>query len=127
MSDIYLNPYTSTFNSYTINSDHSVVIANEAYKSGYRLLVTGGTESASFNLKGKYHTITGKFGFEDNSYKRSTSIRILGDDKVLKEFKLEGDALPQDLSINVKGVKKFTIEMTADGLSDVAFVNLMLK
>lgn len=133
MSSIYSKPYSDTFvDVYTISKNNSVIVANEEYTSGYRFYkgLNDKTDSASFNLSGKYHTITGKLGFTDDSTKNALSIKILGDGKVLKEFNLEKDSLPEDLSIDVNGIKKFTIEMKyvdSTWSAYVGFVNVMVK
>ena len=125
MSDI-LTPYNRG-----TDINYEMTMGDISYEKGYKFLVEP-PESYNFNLQGKYSTISGLIGFED--YKSvNTLVDFYGDDKLLKTLTLlEGD-LPQDVILNVKGIKKFEIKFRNQVYADeydyrtIDFVNVKIQ
>ncbi|WP_445491620.1 NPCBM/NEW2 domain-containing protein [Niallia sp. 03133] len=107
MSDL-LKPYVGDFNK------DDLILGGIEYKSGYRFFTSGynGPYSNSFNLQGKYATITGLLGIADDSDSlNSTSVSFYGDGNLIQTYNLIRGELPINISLPVKGVKRLELRM----------------
>jgi membrane-bound inhibitor of C-type lysozyme len=102
---------------YTTMQEGAVItMAGESYTSGIKLgsavyiWNSSGTNTYSWNLDGRYNTLTAVLGLDDSSNGDDQYVVFKGDGKVIKEFNLRAGCMPQNISIPVSGVNQLTIE-----------------
>ncbi len=89
----------SFFYSPNAKTNKTMTMANKEYESGYYFT---NVYSASFNLSKLYSNVTGILGLED--FKASSGhIDFYLDDEVIASYDIKADALPEKISLNVKG------------------------
>lgn len=82
-----------------------MTMAGKCHHSGYYF---SNVYSASFNLDGAYHEITGLLGLED--FKASDGIvAFYLDDTLLCSYELKADHLPEKIKLDVSGGSKLTL------------------
>lgn len=130
MSDVMEPYYTSDF---AINKDGGfsglMRMGGKDYLKGYQIY-DGGIPSQgkiSFNLEGKYNSISGLIGVDDNNGGGNSYITFYGDDRVLAYYEVRTGELPQQLYVNVSGVSKLDIEVFNDTNNAVDLVNLKIN
>lgn len=80
-------------------TNKTMTMANQPYAFGYYFT---NVFSASFNLEGAYHEITGFLGCED--FKASSGhIDFYLDEQLLQSYDLKADSLPEKVSLDVSG------------------------
>ena len=80
-----------------VRTNKDMTMGSTAHDLGYSF---SNVQSASFNLKGQYHHITGFLGCED--FKAAPGIiDIYLDDTLLASYTFEADSLPEKLDLNV--------------------------
>ncbi|MGH4120752.1 cell wall-binding repeat-containing protein [Clostridium sp.] len=127
LSDILKPFYSDTqYNTEPVLINNSMYMAGQKYNKGYQLKCYR-NEKTSFNLGGKYKSISGLIGLDDNYARYDTTLNVLGDDKILATYKLKCGELPQILDLNVTGMLKLDFKFQNDdqyhGRDDIDIVN----
>ncbi|GAB6172978.1 hypothetical protein JCM15765_24560 [Paradesulfitobacterium aromaticivorans] len=111
MSDKFKPYYTK--HDYKVNPVPQLIMGQTTYDKGYQFWSydAGGETAASFNLDGTVTTISGLIGLDDkypNIAQSTDTITVLikGDGKTLRKYDLPPGCLPQNINLNVAGVKK---------------------
>lgn len=83
----------------------TMTMAGQTHNNGYYF---SNVFSASFNLDGAYHSITGYLGCED--FKASDGqVDFYLDDVLLDQYFLKADCLPEKISLDVTNGRKLTL------------------
>lgn len=82
----------------------------------------------SYNLNGQFTTLTGTIGRMDGTGQMANSISFIGDGITLASFVVDGDTLPTDISVNVRGVRILRIQFDESiRNAGIAFTNAMIE
>lgn len=120
-----LSPYE--VNRYTEKTaGQSMLMGGDKYYNGFQL------ESyypayAVFNLNSQYTRITGIVGHVDSSGNDDAVINIFADGVLIKTIDIGHLELPQNLDIDVTGVKQLKFEKTSGDRCDVGFAELVIR
>ena len=104
----------------------STKLGGIVYKNSLDIRVGAAPISASFNLDGKYTTLTGIIGTIDNQY-RDATVNFYLDGTVTKTMEIIGGALPQSFSLDVKNVKNLKIEHAGTNGGTVGLAELWIR
>ena len=110
----------------------SIKIGNKEYDYGLWLgmsmqLIGGWESETDFNLRGQYETlrfVVGPLATDDGNDTSRGWVSVLGDGKILYEYEINEESIAQQVTLDVKGVRKlsFTSEQ-ASGSLDGAIVD----
>lgn len=106
-----------------LGGKYSMAMGGEKYYNGFKL---GDPCYAIFNLDRKVNKISGLIGLDDFSNKNDTSVQFIGDGKILKEFSLNAQVLPEAFSVDVTGVRQLTIQK-GTGYSEIDFAEVIYE
>lgn len=111
-----LPPYTITYSNkyYTSSASDGVKLGGTTYKNSFSIQVPINPQYAAFNFDGRYRLLTGIIGTTDGQT-RDAVVEFIADDKVIKIFEIKGGSIPQSFSIDVTGVRQFTVRHTGNG------------
>lgn len=127
--DKILKPY-NIVGGFSSDNSNPIKLVGKKYSSGYQIKCYEHGAAIYFNLEGKYHTINGVMGLDDNtSYSSpiaSASVIISGDGKILGQYQLKRGDLPQDLYLDVNGVKKLSIKVDGAEAMKIDLVDVMI-
>lgn len=111
-----------------------ITMAGKSYKNS--IYIGGGDNHASFNLSGKYSTLSGVMGAVDGSTSNGSdynlTVNFYGDGSLIKSVEVTPTGVPKDFSLNVDGVSDLKIEIATPntnyiGNFSVGFGNLKLQ
>ena len=134
----YLTDVLDAFSSnyyekYTTENGKSFNMGGSSYTNGFVIGgYNGSNGEAIFNLNGNYKTITFEMGHVDNSNSRqkASSLQIYIDDKLVEEYEIEYDDLPQKVTLPLNNGLKLQIKrINCNGIyvADVGFGNVTLQ
>lgn len=129
MSDILQPYYKSEGGLYTYTTNKSMKIAGKEYTKGYkvyRYTYNSSDVLLSYSLEGKYTTISGIIGLDDENNKNDTTVMFYADEKLLDTIVLKAGSLQQNFKLDVTGVVKFDIKIPS-GSGTVDFADVMIK
>jgi hypothetical protein len=103
-------------------------MGGEAYSKGFEIGTYAYGGYASFNIGGKYTTLSGIAGNVDG-VKCSVSYSVLGDGKFLGTIEINSGGLPTEFSFDVTGVSQLNFIATGKDnyAKGVGFANVLLK
>lgn len=103
-------------------------MGGEAYSKGFEIGTYAYGGYVSFNIGGKYTTLSGIAGNVDG-VKYSVSYSVLGDGKTLGTIEINSGGLPTEFSFDVTGVSQLNFIATGrDNYAEgVGFANVLLK
>ena len=133
MSDI-LDPYFNGFGEKFYKKNQVMTMVGKAYSNGYAIRSSGEDRSIDFSLDGKYKTISGLAGLDDDILLDyvSMSLEFYGDDKYIASYKFKPGDMPKEFKIDVTAVKKLSIranrapKTTLNG-NFIDLVNVMIR
>ncbi len=123
---------SDSFKDYPTSGDKSFSMGGKDYKNSFVLDFYAVNGSASYNIEGKYKTLTGIVGVPKN-YSVGTTVNIYGDNSLLKSMEISADQLPQKFTLNVSGISnlKFEVLETSANINGfytyIGFAELMLS
>lgn len=119
-----VKPYSS--NSYTeyINGE-TFKMGGKEYTNGFTLSVDGG--NSIFNMEGKYNTISFNIGHCDETDMEDGELKIYCDSVLKSTKKIDKEALPQKISVDITGVKQIKFELSGDWRATYGFGNVIVK
>lgn len=123
MSDI-MKPYFG--NCDVISFSEPAIINSVKYYKGYEI-EDWGDGSFSFNLQGKYKTIYGILGFEDDSNYNDAAIQFIGDGEIIKTYDIKAGSLAQKISLDVTNVSKLDFSYDIDGWGKICYANFIIR
>ncbi|MCD7777865.1 MAG: NPCBM/NEW2 domain-containing protein [Clostridiales bacterium] len=90
-------------------SIEDILMGGVTYRDAVRLWSSDG--KAFYNLNGEYLSISGVYGFKDDSSSNSkATLYFYGDNELLTEVVVEVGQLPKDFKLNLSGVYQLRIE-----------------
>jgi len=96
-----------------VDINKKVTIGNDNYYKTISAWHTSNFDlSASFNLNGKYKRLTLLVGTKEQAYTDGNPFTIYGDENILWDGNLKEDELPQEVDIDITGVKNLKFEGT---------------
>lgn len=120
-----LSPYE--VNRYTEKTaGQSMLMGGDKYYNGFQL-ESDYPAYAVFNLNSQYTRITGIVGHVDSSGNDDAVINIFADGVLIKTIDIGHLELPQNLDIDVTGVKQLKFEKTSGYRCDVGFAELVIR
>jgi len=82
----------------------------------------------NFNLNEDFESLTGTIGRVDGTGAGANSISFIGDGRTLASFVVDGDTLPMDIAIDVRGVRILRIQFDESiRNASIAFTNAMIE
>ncbi len=123
---------SSSFKEFPTNGNDSLSMGGKTYKNAFMLDFYANNGSASYNIDGKYKTLTGIAGVPKN-YSVGTTVNIYGDNTLLTTMDISPDQLPQKFSVNVSGISnlKFEVIETSENINGfytyIGFAELQLS
>lgn len=109
-------PYEASYvETYDSSSGKYVTIGGVKYTNCFRLgrAGFGNDSSAKFNLNGKYNKLYFEIGTLDGGYNDGT-LNIFLDGKLAKTVEIDGEALPQAVSLDLNGALQMKLELLSD-------------
>lgn len=129
MSDILQPYYKSNGGLYSYSSNEPMKLSGKEYSKGYKIYrhqYNSSDVSLSYNLEGKYTSISGIIGLDDENNQADTTVMLYADEKLLDTIDLKAGSLQQNFKLDVTGVVKFDIKILS-GSGTVDFANVMIK
>jgi hypothetical protein len=107
-----LLPYSSTFFESYVNGD-SFMSCGVKRSNGFTLENNSVERpaNATYNLDGKYNSITFDVAHVDNTYVSDATIRVYLDGKIVKEVEIGGEDLPKKVTVPLNGALQMKIEL----------------
>ncbi len=123
LTDI-MGPYYIESNYKIFNVNKEMKMAGKTYTKGLQLqnlsfyLSDTKYTNFSYNLEGKYKSLNGILGLDDNSNTSNAVIEFYGDGELIKKYDLAQGSLPQNLELDITGVVKFDVKFTTNYIQD---------
>lgn len=120
-----LEPYAQK--GYTKVTDNSMKIAGKEYTDGFQLKTGYTTANCIFNLEGKYTSVSGIIGCDDDNEEETVAVEFFGDNVLIDTIVVEKNELPGTFSVDVTGVSKFEIALPQCPYAKVDFSDVKLQ
>jgi len=120
------NPGGSGSNYFPTTGMESFQMGGIQYKNSLRIVAAAHAQSASFNLAGKYTSLTGIIGTLDNQ-NRDAMVNVYADGNIIKTIEITGGALPKGFELDVTGVRELKIEHIGNNGGNIGLAELIIK
>ena len=119
-------PYSTSGYEEYINGE-TFKMGGKEYTNGFTLNADGG--NALFNIEGKYTSLSFNIGHCDETDMRDSELKIYCDGVLKTTKKIDKEALPQKISVDLTGVKQIKFELSGGGwnICCYGFGNLIVK
>ncbi len=101
---------SGSFKDFPTSGSDVLSMGGKKYKNAFVLDFYATDGTASYNIEGKYTTLTGIAGVPEK-YSVGTTVNIYGDNALLTTMDIRADQLPQSFSLNVSGVSNLKFEV----------------
>lgn len=117
---------------YSTSEYYNEYINGETFKMGGKEYTNGFTldthsSYALFNLEGKYSTISFNIGHCDETDMNDAELKIYCDGVLKSTKKIDKEALPQKISVDITGVKQIKFELGEEWNTYYGFGNVIVK
>ncbi|MBT2614107.1 MULTISPECIES: NPCBM/NEW2 domain-containing protein [unclassified Bacillus (in: firmicutes)] len=117
---VYMSDILSTYVGGSATIDSNTTMAGVAYKKGQEYDIFSDTYKYAYNLQGKYTTIKGLLGYNDDSIDDDDftgTVSFYGDGKFIKSYTMKTRDLPTSVTLSVKGVKKLEVKTSLKSIA----------